>query len=103
MFGLIKQVFIVLLSFGKSLATKFMALNNEPCMIRPTLIDLNSVGLNCYTFMISLDKCDGSYNAADDLSKKICVPSKTNDVNVKAFNVITRIIEAKTIVKTYFM
>ena len=51
----IKQVFIALLSFGESLATKCVSLNNEPCMIRPTLIELNTVERNCYPFMISLD------------------------------------------------
>ena len=45
MFSLIKQVFIVLLSFSESLATKYVSLNDEPCMIRPTLLDLNSVEL----------------------------------------------------------
>ena len=48
--------------------------------------------------MVSLDKCSGSCNAADDLSTKICVPNKT-DKNVKAFNVTTRINETKTMVK----
>ena len=37
------SLFIVLLSFSSSLATKFLFLNNEPCMVRPTLIDLNLV------------------------------------------------------------
>ena len=45
MFGLIKQVFIGFFSFSRFLATKCMSLNNEPCMIRPTLIDLNPVDL----------------------------------------------------------
>ena len=45
MFSLIKQVFIVLLSFSESLATKYVSLNDELCMIRPTLLDLNSVEL----------------------------------------------------------
>ena len=49
-------VFIVLLSFKGSLATKCVSLNNEPCMTRPTLIDFHSVELNFYSFMISLDK-----------------------------------------------
>ena len=34
-----------LLSFGESLArdqTKCLFLNNEPCIVRPTLIDMNS-------------------------------------------------------------
>ena len=38
--------------------------------------------------MISLDKCNGSYNAVYDLSTKMCVPSKTKDLNVKIFNII---------------
>ena len=41
--------------------------------------------------MISLDKCNGSCNAVNDLSTKIRVPSKTKDVNMKVFNMITRI------------
>ena len=45
MFSLIKQVFIVLLSNSKSLATKCLSLNDEPCMVRPTFIDLNPVEL----------------------------------------------------------
>ena len=36
---------------------------------------------------------------ADNLSTKICVPSKTKDVNLKVFNMITKINEAKTLVK----
>ena len=67
MFRLIKQVFIVLLSFSGSLESKCVSLNNEPCTISPTLINLNHTELNYYPFMISLDKCSSSCNAADDL------------------------------------
>ena len=49
--------------------------------------------------MISLDKCIGSCNAVDDLFAKICVPNETNDVDVKVFNMVTKINEAKTMVK----
>ena len=53
MFSLIKQVFIVLLSFSESLAriakvferTKCLYLNDEPCMVRLTFIDLNPLEL----------------------------------------------------------
>ena len=34
--------------------------NNEPWMVRPTLIDFNPAELNYYSFMISLDECNGS-------------------------------------------
>ena len=82
MLGLIKQVFIVLFSFNESLATKYVSLINEPGMARPTLTDLNLVDVNYYPFIINLDKCSGSCNAVDDLSTKICAPSKTKDVNL---------------------
>ena len=46
MFNLIKQVFIVLLSFRESLATKCVSLNDEPCVVRPSLIDWVLLSLN---------------------------------------------------------
>ena len=76
MFSLMKQGFMALLSFGRFLATKCVSLNNEPGMIMPTVMDLNPSELNYYPFMISLDKCNGSFNAVDDLSTKICVTTK---------------------------
>ena len=63
-------MFIGLLRFSGSLATKFVSLNNELCMVRSTLIDSNPVEFNCYPFLISLDKCSKTSNATDDLSKK---------------------------------
>ena len=91
MFGL----FIVLLSFSKSLARdriKCLFLNNEPCMVRPTLINMNPNELKCYPFMISLNKCTGSFNV---LSPKLCVFKEAKDINVKAFNTIINKDEAK--------
>ena len=99
MFSLIKQAFIALLSSSEYLAhdrTKCLFLNDKPCMVRPTLIHLNSNELKYYSFMISLDKCIGSYNV---LSPKICVPKETIDINVKAFNMIANKNEAKTMAK----
>ena len=87
-------MFIRLLCFSGPLGTECVLLNNQPCIIRSTLIYLNPVDLNYYPFMISLDNCNGRFNAVDDLSTKICVPNETKDVNVKVFNTIT-----KTLVK----
>ena len=68
-----------------------MSLNNDPCIISLTLIDLNSIELNYYPFTISIDNCSGSFNVVDDVSTKICVPSETKDANVnKVFSMITR-------------
>ena len=79
MFSLNKQVLILLLSFGRFLArdqTKCLFLNDEPCMVIPTLIDMNPVEFKYYPFMISLNKCTGSCNV---LSRKICVLKETKD------------------------
>ena len=69
---------IRLLSFWGSLAANCLWLNNEACIISPTLPVLNPVEFSYYPFMISLDKCNGSCNAVDDFSTKECVCSKSN-------------------------
>ena len=94
-FWLIKIFLIVLLNFGGSLATKCVSLSNQTCVARPTLINLNKY----YPFNVTPDKCNRSFNDVDDLYTNICVPSKTKDVNVKVFNLITKIHESKTLVK----
>ena len=72
--------------------TKCLFLNEEPCMIRPTIIVMNTVELKHYQFMISLDKSTGSCNV---LSPKICVPKETKDINIKVFNMIINKDKAK--------
>ena len=72
------SLFIVLLSFSKSLArvakvsdqTKCLFLNDEPFMVRPTLIDINPDELKYYPFMISLNKCTGRCNVLSPMCSK---------------------------------
>ena len=40
-------------------------------------------------FAVKLDKCVGSCNTLNDLSNKVCVPNKTEDLNMYIFNMIT--------------
>ena len=51
--------FITLLSSLARVADpqKCLFLNDEPCMVRPTPIDMNPDELKYYSFMISLNKC----------------------------------------------
>ena len=46
-----------------------------------------------------VDKFSGSCNFSNNSSMKICVPGKTKDINLKAFNMITNRNEGKTSVK----
>ena len=55
-------------------------------MTQPTLINLHP---NEYTpelhncpFAVNLDRCVGSCNTFKDLSNKVCVPNKTEDLNL---------------------
>ena len=98
MSGHSKKVFIALSSFSKSFETKCLSFNTEPCMIRPLVINLNHTELKYYPFMISADKCSRHCTSVNHLSIRICVPSKARDVNIKLFDVIRNINEAKTMV-----
>ena len=83
-------MFICLLSFTGSLATKCMSLNNEQCRTRPFLIDSNPVELKYYHYFVTLDKSNGSRNTLNEISDIICLSNKTENVNLNVFNLITR-------------
>ena len=63
-------------------------MNNQPCMVKLTLTDLNPDELHYYQFIISMNRCDGSCNTAEDPSGRKCVLNKTEDVNLKLFDII---------------
>ena len=52
-----------------------------------------------YPFAVKLGKCVGSCNNLNDLPNKVCVPNKTEDLNLSVFNKITSINESKTLTK----
>ena len=91
---------IVFMSFSSSAHvadwTKCILLNDEPRMIRPTLIELHPVKIKYYPFMISSDKCTGICNI---FSPKMCLPIETKDISVKAFNMIIKKNWAKRMAK----
>ena len=72
-------------------------------MNQPTLINLHtnkySQEFHYYPFVVKLDKCVGSWNTLNDLSEKICVPNKTEDLSLSMFIMIAGINELKTLAK----
>ena len=52
-----------------------------------------------YPLAVKLDRCVGSFNTLNDLSNKVCVPNKTEDLNLSIFNMITGINESKTLTR----
>ena len=53
--------------------------------------------------MAELDICVGSYNTLNDLSNKLCVSNKTEDLNISVFIMITGISICHAIVNADLM
>ena len=89
------------MSFSRSLASivnapdhiRCISWNNQKCMTQPTLLNLHPneyiEGLHYYPFAVDLVRCMGSCSTLNDSSNKLCIPNKTEDLNLRAFNTIT--------------
>ena len=78
-------------------------MSNQKYEIQPSLINLRpneySQELHYYPFAVKLDRCVGSCNTLNDLSDKVNVPNKTEDLNLSLLIMITGINESKTLKK----
>ena len=105
MFGFIKKVFIGSWCsiVNASNHTNWVLLRNQKCEIQPTLINLHpneySQEFHHYPFSLKLDRCVESCKTINDLSNNVCIPNKTDDLNLNVFNMITGIYESKTSAK----
>ena len=61
-------------------------MNNQPCPVRPTFIELNLDDFHYYIFIISMNKCNESCNPAEDPFGRISVLNKMEGVKQKVFN-----------------
>ena len=81
--------------------TKRVSYSNRKCITQPILINLHpseyTQVLNYYSFAINLDRCVWSCNTLNDLSNKVCVPNKKEDLNLSVFNMVTGINELQTL------
>ena len=95
------KIFLVLLTSKVALKhKKCVSWSNQKCTTKPALCNLYlnqyTQGLCLYPFSVNLDRCVGNCNTHNDLSNKVCVSSKTEDLNLSMFNMITEINESKT-------
>ena len=78
-------------------------MSNQNREIQPTFINLHSnkysQKFHFYLFAVKLDRCIGSCNTVHDLSNKVCVTNKTEDLNLSMFSMITAINDSKTLRK----
>ena len=65
-----------------------ISLDNQQWMIQLTLINLHpneyTQGLRYYPFALNLDRSMGSCNVLNNLSNKVCIANKTEDLNLSA-------------------
>ena len=71
---------------------------NQKRMSRPKIVDVNSDEPVFYPLNIKVNKCSGNYNNINDPFAKVCVPNVVKNINVKVFNLLSRINETKQII-----
>ena len=102
MFGFVKQTFIsTMMFFGCNLPSanslKCISMNNQECKVRPQIVNVNSEEPVFFYFSIKSGKCSGGCNNINDSYAKLCVPDVVKNLNVRAFNLISRTNETRLI------
>ena len=72
--------------------------NNKERTTRPKIKKINNNELVFYPCSIRVNKCSGSCNNIDDPNDKFCVPDVVKNINIKVFNLMQRINEARQII-----
>ena len=62
---------------------------NQSCSTRPTFNDLKPYELCFDSFVVSFDIWSGICNTFNNLSERLFVQNKTENQNVKVFNIIS--------------
>ena len=72
-------------------------MNNQECKARPQILNANIYEPVFYPFRIKTSKCSGSCNNINNPYAKMCVPDVVKNLNVKAFNLMSRTNETRHI------
>ena len=95
MFGFIKKLFVVTMTFfGCNVLNvnplKCVSMDNQECKIRTKIISVNSNEPSFYPYSIKVNKCSDICYNINDLYSKLCVPNAFKNINVKVFNILSR-------------
>ena len=72
-------------------------MNNQDCQRRSEIINVNTNEPNFYPYSIRINKYKGSCNTIDDPYAKLCISYTIENINVKVFNLMSIINEARHI------
>ena len=99
-FGFVKKVFFVgltiLSSFTSVNSLSCISMNNQECKVRPQIVNVNSKEPVFFPFSIKTSKCSGSCNNINNPYAKLCVLDVLKNVNVRAFNLMPRLMKQDT-------
>ena len=74
-----------------------VSVNNQECIVRPEIVDVNSNEPVFYRFTIKTSKCSGSCNNIKDLYANFCVTDFVKNMNIKVFNLVSRTNETRNV------
>ena len=102
MFGFIKKVFIATMTFLipnvlSVNSLECISMNNQECRARRKMIDTNAKEPVFYPYSIKVNKCSRNCNNINDLYAKLCMIDVVKKINVKVFNLMSRINETRQI------
>ena len=72
-------------------------MKNRECKVRPEIININSNNPMFYPFIVEVNKCSGNCNDINDPNARIYVPDTVKNLNVQAFNLMSRANETRHI------
>ena len=91
MFGFIKKLFVVAMTFFNFNPSNVnylecVSMNNQECKTRTKIINSNNNEPVFYPFSIKVNKWSGSCSNINDPYGKLCVSDTIKNINVKVFN-----------------
>ena len=103
MFGFVKNMFFVAMiffSFNPSNVNflECVSMKNQGCKNKIKLENVNTDEPLFYPFSIKVNKCSISCNNINDPYTKLCVPDIIKNINIKVFNLMSRINETRHII-----
>ena len=86
------------LSVLKAKSLECRSMINQKCMSRPKIVDVNANEPVFYPHSITVKKCSGSCDNINKPLAKLCAPDVVKSINVKVFNLMSRINETRQMV-----
>ena len=95
---LLANILLSFVNIFKTKALECISVVNQKFMTRPKIIQANANEPLFYPLSIKINKWGGDCNTINDPMAKLCVPGIDKDMNIKVFNMLSRINETRKIV-----